>query len=83
MIKGDYVDDLKKIAETQLSETETLGFELGSAGMITIAEAIYQLTNLFSNKDDVEKKIESQMRKYKMKKINENEYLLYLRQIDY
>ncbi len=62
----------------------TLGFELGSAGMITIfAEAIYQFSNLFSNKDDVEKQIESQMRKYKMKKINENEYLLYLRQIDY
>ncbi|WP_172799286.1 hypothetical protein [Bacillus sp. FJAT-29814] len=52
--------------------------------MITIfAEAIYQFSNLFSNKDDVEKQIESQMRKYKMKKINENEYLLYLRQIDY
>jgi transcriptional regulator with XRE-family HTH domain len=84
LIKGDYATELKKIAGSTLSETETLGLELGSGGLITIfAEAIYQLTNYFSNKDDVEKQIESQIRKYKLKKINENEYLLYLRQQDY
>ncbi|QUG42999.1 hypothetical protein KD050_07100 [Psychrobacillus sp. INOP01] len=58
--------------------------ELGSAGTVTIlAEAIFQLANLFSNKDAEQKKIESQIRKYKIKKINENELLLYLRQLDY
>lgn len=84
LIKGEYAAELKKIAGSTLSETETLGSELGSAGLTTVfAEVIYQLTNYFSNKGDVEKQIESQIRKYKLKKINENEYLLYLRQIDY
>ena len=36
-----------------------------------------------SSKDADQKKIESQVRKYKIKRINENELLLYLRQLDY
>lgn len=84
VIKGDYKKELEGLAKSQLSETETLGLELGSAGTISIlAEAIYQLANLFSDKDNEQKKIESQIRRYKFKKINENEFLLYLRQIDY
>jgi transcriptional regulator with XRE-family HTH domain len=86
VIKGEYKNELKKLAESQLSETETLGLELGSAGLVpTLAVVIYQLaTLLFNNKDDADqKKIESQIRKYKIKKINENEFLLYLRQLDY
>jgi len=58
--------------------------ELGSAGTITIlAEAIYQIVNLFSSKDADHKKIESQIRKYKITRINENDLLLYLCQLDY
>lgn len=84
LIKGEYKKELEKLAASQLSETETLGFELGSAGTATIlAEAIYQLANYFSSKDDEQKKIESQIRKYKFKKMNDNEILLYLRQLDY
>lgn len=84
LIKGDYKNELENSAKSQLSEKETLGLELGSAGTITIlAEVFFQLINLFSNKDDTQKKIESQIRKYKYKKINENEILLYLRQLDY
>ena len=84
VIKGDYKNEMEELAKSQLSETETLGLELGSAGTINIlAEAIYQLANLFSNKDHEQKKIESQIRRYKIKKINENEFLLYLRQLDY
>jgi transcriptional regulator with XRE-family HTH domain len=83
-IKGEYKNAIEKLAKSQLSETETLGLELGSAGTVGIlAEGFYQLANLFSNKDDEQKKIESQIRKYKIKKTNENEYLLYLRQLDY
>jgi len=83
-IKGEYKAEMEEFAKSQLSETETLGVELGSAGLLNIlAEGFYQLTNLFSNKDDKKKKIESQLRKYKIKKVNENEFLLYLRQIDY
>lgn len=84
LIKGEYKNELEELEKSQLSETETLGFELGSAGTMTIlAEAIYQILNVFSNKDEEQKKIESQIRKYKIKKMNENEFLLYLRQLDY
>ena len=58
--------------------------ELGSAGTVTIlVEAIYQIVNLFSSKEADDKKIESQIRKYKIERINENELLLSLRQLDY
>lgn len=83
-IRGEYKAKMEELAKTQLSDTETLGLELGSAGLITIlAEVFYQLANLFSNKDAEQKKIESQLRKYKFKKVNGNEFLLYLRQFDY
>ena len=84
LIKGEYKKEIDKLAVAQLSETETLGMELGSAGTITIlAEAIYQIVNLFSSKDADHKKIESQIRKYKITRINENDLLLYLCQLDY
>lgn len=83
-IKSAYKNEMEQLAKTQLSETETLGFELGSAGVMNIlAEGFYQLANLFDHKEHDLKRIESQLRRYKIKKINENEYLLYLRQIDY
>ncbi|ETI68280.1 hypothetical protein [Neobacillus vireti] len=84
VIKGEYKNKIQELAKSQLSETETLGLELGSAGAVTIlAEGFYQLANLLSKKGDEQKKIESQFRKYKIKKINENELLLSLRQLDY
>ena len=85
VIKGEYKKEIDKFAESQLSETETLGSELGSAGVATIlAEAIFQIANLFSSRDTEQKKIESQIRKYKIKRIkNGNELLLALRQLDY
>lgn len=84
VIKGEYKKEIEELAKTQLSETETLGLELGSSGLIYIvAEGIYQLVNRISKKDADQKKIESQLRKYKIIKLNQNEYLLYLRQLDY
>ncbi|MFK9090853.1 hypothetical protein [Bacillus salipaludis] len=84
VIKGEYKSEIEELAKSQLSDTETLGLELGSAGAVTIlAEGFYQLANLFSKKDEEQKKIESQFRRYKIKKIDENELLLSLRQLDY
>ncbi|WP_045521202.1 hypothetical protein [Neobacillus niacini] len=84
LIKGEYKKEMEELAKSQLSDTETLGLELGSAGLVTVlGEVIIQLVDLFSSKDDDKKKIESQIRKYKFKKLNENEILLYLRQLDY
>jgi len=84
LIKGDFKKEVDKLAKSLLTDNETLGLELGSAGTIGIlAEVFYQLGNLFSSKDIDHKKIESQIRKYKYTKLNENEVLLYLRQLDY
>ena len=87
LIKGEYKKEMDELAKAQLSDTETLGWELGavwSGGLVTVlTEVILQLVDLFSSKDDDKKKIESQVRKYKFKKLNENEILLYLRQLDY
>lgn len=84
IIKGEYKNEIKKLAEAQLTDTERLGLDLGSAGTAGIlAEVFLQIANLFSKKEDEQKKIENQIRRYKIKKINENEYLLYLRQFDY
>ncbi|WP_045521167.1 hypothetical protein [Neobacillus niacini] len=87
LIKGEYKKEMDELAKSQLSDTETLGWELGAAwsgGVVTVVtEVILHLVDLFSSKDDDKKKIESQVRKYKFKKLNENEILLYLRQLDY
>lgn len=85
VIKGEYKKEIDKFAESQLSETETLGLQLGSEGIVTIlAEAILQIANLFSDKDAEQKKIESRIRRYKFKRIkNGDELLLVLRQLDY
>jgi transcriptional regulator with XRE-family HTH domain len=87
LIKGEYKKEMDEFAKSQLSDTETLGWELGamwSGGLVTVfTEVILHLVDLFSSKDDDKKKIESQVRKYKFKKLNENEILLYLRQLDY
>ncbi|MFJ7730230.1 hypothetical protein ACIQXV_29660 [Neobacillus sp. NPDC097160] len=87
LIKGEYKKEMDELAKSQLSDTEKLGWELGavwSGGVVTVlTEVILHLVDLFSSKDDDKKKIESQVRKYKFKKLNENEILLYLRQLDY
>ncbi|MEH7012427.1 hypothetical protein V7087_16705, partial [Neobacillus niacini] len=82
-----YKKEMDELAKSQLSDTEKLGWEFGavwSGGVVTVlTEVILHLVDLFSSKDDDKKKIESQVRKYKFKKLNENEILLYLRQLDY
>ncbi|MCH1625314.1 hypothetical protein [Fredinandcohnia quinoae] len=84
LIKGEYKKEIDELAKSQLSDTETLGLELGSAGLVTVlAKVMLQIADLFINKDDDKKKIESQISKYKFIKLNENEILLYLRQLDY
>ncbi|MGX4669806.1 hypothetical protein JNUCC74_11415 [Cerasibacillus sp. JNUCC 74] len=84
LIKGDYKNEVIKLADSTLSEKETLGFELGSAGTAnTLAELFYQIANKFSNKPDEIKTIESKLRQYKLKKKNKDEIILYLRQLDY
>ncbi|KKI88917.1 hypothetical protein WQ54_28770 [Bacillus sp. SA1-12] len=92
-IRGEFKTEIETLAQSQLSETETLGIELGSDGTANIlAEGFNQLAKLFSQKENEEneqderkkiEKIESKMRMYKMKKNSKGELLLYLRQLDY
>jgi transcriptional regulator with XRE-family HTH domain len=84
LITEDYKKEIEELAKTQLSETETLGLELGSSGTIYIlGEIFYQLTLKLSNKNTDQKKLENDIRKYKLKKLNEKEYLLYYKHLDY
>lgn len=84
LIKGTYAKEVKKAAETSLSEKDKLGFELGSAGVATVfAEGIYRIMNAFSKEDKQKQKIEAQIRKYHAVPKENNEILLYLRQLDY
>ncbi|EOR23411.1 helix-turn-helix domain-containing protein [Cytobacillus oceanisediminis] len=84
LIKEEYKKEIEELAKTQLSETETLGLELGSAGTIYIlSEIFYQLVLKLSNKNKDQKKLENDLRKYKIKKHNEKEYLLYFKHLDY
>ncbi|WP_216879317.1 hypothetical protein [Virgibacillus pantothenticus] len=84
LIKDEFKNEVISLTEHSLSEKETLGFELGSAGTSNfLAELFYQITNKFSNKPNEAKTIESKLRKYKLKKNSKEEIILSLQQLDY
>lgn len=83
LIKGKLNEDVKKLLKTTLSDEETMGLELGSAGAIGIpAEILYQIITYFKNKSNIDKKLESTIRQYKFRMEKEN-ILLYHKQLDY
>ncbi|WP_343345722.1 hypothetical protein [Terrisporobacter petrolearius] len=70
--------------KNQLSEIETLGFELGSVGGITIlTSAIEAVRDLFSNYDKTNIEIEKKLRLYKLSSMSEDIVFLTLNQLDY
>lgn len=84
IIRGDFKKEIDEVAKGVLNDSERMGVELGSGGGLTIlAEIFFQIGKFFSNKDPELKKIESEIRFYKFKRINDDELLLYLRQLDY
>jgi len=83
-IKGDYKSEVRNLIRTKFSDKELMGFELGSAGTIGImAELFYQIANFFSNEPEEKKQIESRLRRYNMRISDDNEMILYLRDLDY
>ena len=59
IIKGAYCNEIYKLMKAQLTENERLGFELGSAGTLTIlAYAITFVRDLFSNSEKIDNEIE-------------------------
>ncbi|MDY0393850.1 hypothetical protein ACFSMW_16630 [Virgibacillus halophilus] len=60
-----------------------MGFELGfHGGAGIVSSPLFHLMNMFSNDSKQQKKIDSQIRKYTLKK-QDDDLLLYLRQLDY
>ena len=86
MIKGDLVQQINTMMRGQLSETEMMGFELGSAGTVTvIASVIDAIRELFSDekREKIDKDIEKKLKIYKVKQKSNNFILLSLKQLDY
>ncbi len=84
IIKGAYCKEIYKLMKSQLSETESMGFELGSAGVATVlAYAINAARDLFSNSDKVTKEIERKIVSYKLENSSEENVTIKLKQLDY
>ena len=84
IIKGAYCSEVYKIMKGQLSETESMGFELGSAGVATVlAYAINAARDLFSNSDKVSRDIERKIVAYKLESASEENVTIRLKQLDY
>lgn len=84
IIKGAYCSEIYKLMKGQLSETESMGFELGSAGTATVlAYAINVARDLFSNSDKVSRDIERKIVSYKLESASEENVTIRLKQLDY
>lgn len=84
IIKGAYCKEIYKLMKSQLSETESMGFELGSGGVATVlAYAINAARDLFSNSDKVTKEIERKIISYKLESASEEQVIIRLKQLDY
>lgn len=84
IIKGAYCKEIYNLMKGQLSETESMGFELGSAGVATVlAYAINAARDLFSNTDKVSREIERKIVSYKLESVSEENVIIRLKQLDY
>ncbi len=84
LLQGKFKKEFEENTQLSLSETEKMPFELGFRGTAGIwSEIFYQVINTFAKGERQQKQIDSKVRKYNLKKLNENEVLLYLRQLDY
>ncbi|GGJ99921.1 hypothetical protein GCM10007063_22870 [Lentibacillus kapialis] len=84
IIQGDYKSEFEENTQLPLTEKEQLGFNLGTRGSGGFwSEIPFQIINKLSSGKKQQKEIDSKIRKYTLKKLNEREILLYLRQLDY
>ncbi|WP_226037753.1 hypothetical protein [Aquibacillus saliphilus] len=84
IICKDFKDEFLKKTQLPLTETEEMAFQLGFRGWAGILEEIFfHIINVFTKINKQQKKIDSRIRKYNYKKMNEHEILLYLRQLNY
>ncbi|MEF9990880.1 MAG: XRE family transcriptional regulator [Romboutsia sp.] len=87
IIKGEYYKNIYELLKGQLSETELMGFELGSSGIIPIiGDIIVSIRDFFKpepNSDKENREIERRLKHYKVQKITEEKIVLRLKQLDY
>ncbi len=84
IIQEDFKKEFEENTQLPLTESEQMGFHLGFRGTAGIwGEIIFQLINRFSRGSKQQKKIDNKIRKYSIKKLSEQEILLYLRQLEY
>ncbi|GAB3051470.1 hypothetical protein [Virgibacillus ainsalahensis] len=84
IIQEDYKKEFEKNTQLPLTDTEEMAFELGFRGWAGIWGGVFfHINNFFSKGSKQQKKIDSKIRKYKVKKLNEEEIHLYLRQLEY
>ncbi len=84
LLQGEFKKEFLENTQLPLSETEIMPFELGFAGTAGIwSEIFYQVINAFSKGEKQQKQIDSKLRRYILKKLNDDELLLYLRSLDY
>src|SRR5699024_7070035 len=83
LIPQHFKSELLENTQLLMSENEKSGFELGFRGAAKLtATPIFHLINWLSNDSKQQKRIDSKIRKYTLKKYNED-LLLYLSQLDY
>lgn len=84
IIHEDYKEEFEKNTQLPLTEREEIAFQLGFRGWAGIWGGLFfHIINFFSKGSKQQKKIDSKIRKYHVKKLKENEILLYLRQSEY
>lgn len=84
IITKHFREEFEEHTQLPLSETELMGFQLGSRGMAALwSELVFQIINIFSKGSKQQKKIDRKVRNYAYKELDDYEILLYLRQLDY
>lgn len=87
VIKGAYCEKVYDLMKSHLSETEMMGFELGSGGTTPIlATIINNLRDFIKNDTDIDettKAIEKKLRIYKVQSVCKDEIVLKLKQLEY
>lgn len=84
IITEDFKKTFLETSQEPFTANETMGVNLGSAGGASLfGELFYQIGKLFSNDPSEQKKIDSKLRSYTLKKTTNGELLLYLSQLDY
>ncbi|UOQ46674.1 hypothetical protein MUN88_11220 [Gracilibacillus caseinilyticus] len=84
IIQKDFKKEFEENTQLPLTKNEQMGYHFGSRGTGALWEALFHLLiNSFSKGSKQQKEIDSKIRKYSLTTFNDEEILLYLRQLEY